>query len=413
MPLRRPALTLVCEEESKDDDESSEEEEAAAVPVVTFAPSMGSERSEGKRVKAISPDLAGQMAAVQLEARDSYDDDSSPPGGKRGRSQLRRQDSWTVTGTNSFQQDDVKLGTGGMLDSSRRQISNVSYEDLKRERLLGKGATAKVYLCRHVPTGRVVALKELSVAADDQTRRMAVNELKMGHKHAGHADYLVQFIDAFFVEGKICIAMEFADAGSLEDVYKASIPSGGMPPDPLGAATVQMLRGLQYLHREMHQVHRDLKPANVMVTSRGVAKLSDFGISRQLESTQGVAITQVGTSMYMAPERLTGQAYSFPSDVWSIGVIVMEGLTGRHPFAAAKSFMSLHAAIMTHAAPVPPEGTPAEIAEFVALCFRKEPTGRTGRPAVRTLLSGAWLQHWQGASPEAETLEYLQQVGIV
>lgn len=277
MPLRRPALTLVCEEESKDDDESSEEEEAAAVPVVTFAPSMGSERSEGKRVKATSPDLAGQMAAVQLEARDSYDDDSSPPGGKRGRSQLRRQDSWTVTGTNSFQQDDVrsyrvcqctprassawldsrgqvKLGTGGMLDSSRRQISNVSYEDLKRERLLGKGATAKVYLCRHVPTGRVVALKELSVAADDQTRRMAVNELKMGHKHAGHADYLVQFIDAFFVEGKICIAMEFADAGSLEDVYKASIPSGGMPPDPLGAATVQMLRGLQYLHREMHQV---------------------------------------------------------------------------------------------------------------------------------------------------------------
>ena len=117
--------------------------------------------------------------------------------------------------------------------------------------------------------------------------------------------------------------------------------------------------------------------------------------------------------MYMAPERLTGQAYSFPSDVWSIGVIVMEGLTGRHPFADAKSFMSLHAAIMTHAAPVPPESSPAEIAEFVALCFRKEPSGRSGRPAVRTLLSAAWLQHWQGASPEAETLQYLQQVGIV
>ena len=106
MPLRRPALSLVCEEENNDDDTS--EEEAVAVPVAASASSMGSERSEGKRVKSTSPDLAGQMAAVQLEPRDSYDEDSSPPGGKRGRSQLRRQDSWTITGTNSFQQEDVR-----------------------------------------------------------------------------------------------------------------------------------------------------------------------------------------------------------------------------------------------------------------------------------------------------------------
>ena len=82
-------------------------------------------------------------------------------------------------------------------------------------------------------------------------------------------------------------------------------------------------------------MHRDLKPANILLTSEGEVKLSDFGVSKQLNGTHAMAMTQVGTTSYMAPERLQGDEYSYASDVWSVGVIVLEALRGAHPFQAS------------------------------------------------------------------------------
>merc|ERR1719424_2475979 len=75
----------------------------------------------------------------------------------------------------------------------------------------------------------------------------------------------------------------------------------GVPEPVTGLMVLQALQGLMYLHREMKQMHRDLKPANVMLTRGGVVKLSDFGISKQLESTNSLALTQCGTVQYMSP----------------------------------------------------------------------------------------------------------------
>ena len=118
-------------------------------------------------------------------------------------------------------------------------------------------------------------------------RHMAINELRLAHK-ASNGDHLIKFIDAFFDEGKIVIAMEFADGGSMDDVIQRGTPGSSTPglPEPMvGIMMLQAFEGLMYLHREMKQMHRDLKPANVMLTRAGVVKLSDFGISKQLEST--------------------------------------------------------------------------------------------------------------------------------
>ena len=82
-------------------------------------------------------------------------------------------------------------------------------------KLLGKGATSKVYLSRRASTGQLFAVKELNAMADEDTRHMAVNELKIANKHAAHAEHLVRFVDAYFHNDKICIAMEFADAVRL------------------------------------------------------------------------------------------------------------------------------------------------------------------------------------------------------
>ena len=158
----------------------------------------------------------------------------------------------------------------------------------------------------------------------------------------------------------------------------------------------------------MHQVHRDLKPANVMITAHGVAKLSDFGISKQLESTGAFAMTQVGTILYMAPERFSGGTYNLISDVWSVGIITLEALSGTHPYEG-KNFISISMAVSQSPSPTPPEGTPPEIAEFVRLCLIKETGGTNGRPPVRALVCGEWMKGCSHFNAPAETARYLQE----
>ena len=123
----------------------------------------------------------------------------------------------------------------------------------------------------------------------------------------------------------------------------------------------------------------------------------------------------------MAPERLRGDRYGWASDVWSVGIITLEALTSVHPFDAARSFISLQMSICEKPAPVPPEGTPSEICEFIALCLIKDAGLSTGpaSPAspvagVRALPGGllgtAWMQQVSGRSnPVHELQRYLEE----
>lgn len=100
--------------------------------------------------------------------------------------------------------------------------------------------------------------------------------------------------------------------------------------DVLGKITVAVLDGLIYLYETHRIMHRDIKPSNVLVNSRGHIKLCDFGVSGELVNS--IADTFVGTSTYMAPERIQGAQYTIKSDVWSVGLMVMELAIGRFPF---------------------------------------------------------------------------------
>ena len=160
------------------------------------------------------------------------------------------------------------------------------------------------------------------------------------------------------------------------------------PTVPLGQLAFQILHGLRYMHEQMKQVHRDLKPANILLTSDGVAKLSDFGVSKHLGMTNAVAVTQVGSTAYMSPERLKGEEYSYVSDVWSLGVIVLEALRGSYPFDD-KSYISIFKAICETPAPPPPEGTPAEQVDFVCECLHIEAAGRA---SVGKMLDTTWMR---------------------
>merc|ERR1719343_416807 len=121
------------------------------------------------------------------------------------------------------------------------------------------------------------------------------------------------------------------DRGSLADLRRR-LEGAGMPEDHIACVAAQIVRGLQHLQTRK-LLHRDVKPENILHNADGQVKLTDFGISKDLNSTVGVAATFVGTASYMAPERALGKDYSYQSDIWSAGMVVYELATGRYPFA--------------------------------------------------------------------------------
>ena len=118
---------------------------------------------------------------------------------------------------------------------------------------------------------------------------------------------------------------------SLDSISKQF---GPIRVDVLGKIAEAVLGGLTYLYKAHRIMHRDIKPSNVLVNSRGQIKLCDFGVSSELENS--VADTFVGTGTYMAPERIQGSAYTVKSDVWSVGLTIMELAIGKFPFSMGR-----------------------------------------------------------------------------
>ncbi|NXN03998.1 MP2K1 kinase, partial [Sylvia borin] len=155
-------------------------------------------------------------------------------------------------------------------------------------------------------------------------RNQIIRELQVLHEC--NSPYIVGFYGAFYSDGEISICMEHMDGGSLDQVLKKA---GRIPEQILGKVSIAVIKGLTYL-REKHKImHRDVKPSNILVNSRGEIKLCDFGVSGQL--IDSMANSFVGTRSYMSPERLQGTHYSVQSDIWSMGLSLVEMAIGRYP----------------------------------------------------------------------------------
>ncbi|XP_023832835.1 dual specificity mitogen-activated protein kinase kinase 2b [Salvelinus sp. IW2-2015] len=208
--------------------------------------------------------------------------------------------------------------------TQKAKVGELKDDDFHRICELGVGNGGVVNKVCHKPSGLVMARKLIHLEIKPAIRNQIIRELQLLHEC--NSPYIVSFYGSFYSDGEISICMEHMDGGSLDQVLKEA---RRIPEEILGKVSIAVLRGLAYL-REKHQImHRDVKPSNILVNSRGEIKLCDFGVSGQL--IDSMANSFVGTRSYMSPERLQGTHYSVQSDVWSMGLSLVELSIGRYP----------------------------------------------------------------------------------
>ncbi|HET8895533.1 MAG TPA: serine/threonine-protein kinase [Gaiellaceae bacterium] len=199
------------------------------------------------------------------------------------------------------------------------------------ERKLGRGGMATVYLARDTVLDRPVALKVLAehLADDDAFRERFLREARLAAKFV-HPN-VVQVYDADEDERGPFIVMEYVDGHTLADELKRR---GRLPPAEAVGIGIQVCAALEAAH-EAGLVHRDIKPQNILLRPDGRVKIADFGIARSLDATRHTEIgTVLGTAAYLAPEQARGETVTPAADIYSLGVVLYELLTGRTPFEA-------------------------------------------------------------------------------
>lgn len=261
----------------------------------------------------------------------------------------------------------------------------ISEHDVRIVRTLGSGASGVVQKAFLPRESRFVAVKKISVLERDK-RHQLMNDIK-ALCNAPVMDGLIRFFGAYHSadRGQIAVVLEYMDGGSLADVVQRV---QRIPEPVLAGITARILPALAYMHSR-HMVHRDIKPANILMSTDGQPKVSDFGISAFMDNTiaqvgvvvagleavgQGANVprppwcislnaarlpsadthppapahaslpqchTFLGTVTYMSPERINGEAYSFPADIWALGLTLLECATGKYPYDASGGTIQL------------------------------------------------------------------------
>ncbi|HEX3373488.1 MAG TPA: protein kinase [Edaphobacter sp.] len=234
----------------------------------------------------------------------------------------------------------------------------------------GAGGMGVVYRAHDMKLERTVALKFLpaELNSDDQRKRLFLREARtassLDHPNIG-VIHGIEDTD----EGRTFIIMAYYEGESLAE----RIRSGPIPAREAVDIALQMARGLAAAHARQI-AHRDIKPSNVMLTSSGSIKIVDFGLAHSLGPETATELGITGTVAYMAPEQANGRVMDERSDIWSVGVVLAEMLTGRNPFDRGTISATIIAILSEP--PLAMDGVPVELQQIVYRALSKDPAGR-------------------------------------
>ena len=261
-----------------------------------------------------------------------------------------------------------------MSDNSRT-IVNDRYEIGKR---IGRGGMAEIFQARDILLDRPVAMKVLfpEFATDpafvERFRREAQAAANLNHPN------IVAVYDWGKVNNTYYIAMEYVNGRTLADILKQS---GTLTPMQVCDVMSEVASALISAHQN-GVIHRDIKPGNILVSTTGQVKVADFGIARALGAGVEQGLTQtgavMGTATYFSPEQAQGASTDQRSDIYSLGVVMYEMLSGVPPFTGENAVAIAYKQVHERAMPLDQRLTsaPPEVAAIVAKCMEKSPDDR-------------------------------------
>jgi len=282
------------------------------------------------------------------------------------------------------------VGLGVPNPQSDGELIEGRYRLLSR---IGRGATAQVWSAEDERLQRIVALKLFAPDVTDRLRERVELELMVRLSHPG----LVSVYDAgsYADDGgrhRTYVVLEFVAGGTLRD----RLVGGALPVDRVASLGSDVARALGYIHA-CGVVHRDVKPANILLTRLDdaiapfgndvpTAKLGDFGVARMLDTAH---LTEpgmtVGTANYLSPEQLRGRPVGPPSDVYSLGLVLLQALTGQMAFPGSGAL----SADQLDREPAIPATLPPPWSELLAAMTDREPARRPDARVVADVLSEA------------------------
>ncbi|OTA98929.1 hypothetical protein M426DRAFT_68820 [Hypoxylon sp. CI-4A] len=281
-------------------------------------------------------------------------------------------------------------------------LAGESWDDNKwmKGALIGQGSFGSVYLALHAVTGELLAVKQVEAPSPgansptDARKKSMIEALKREIgllRDLRHAN-IVQYLGCGSSAEHLNIFLEYVPGGSVQTMLN----SYGALPEPLVRSFVrQILNGLSYLHNR-DIIHRDIKGANILVDNKGTIKISDFGISKKLEASNILSGANnnkhrpslQGSVFWMAPEVVKQTSYTRKADIWSLGCLVVEMMTGTHPFPDCSQLQAIFKIGGGKAAPTIPENASPEAIMFLTQTFEID---HNLRPSADELMLSPFL----------------------
>ncbi|KAG2383317.1 hypothetical protein C9374_004654 [Naegleria lovaniensis] len=299
-----------------------------------------------------------------------------------------------------------------------KKVAPVSFQNLQSLKKLGEGASGVVDLVVDTTTGKQYARKIVKLAKDIQPK-LILSEITALY-NCVECPNILRFYNAYFVDSKIHMLLEYMDGNSLESLATVKVPE-----NILELITCQILKGLYFLHFKRRIVHRDLKPANILFKLNGEVKISDMGLTGIFSKSQtqktaagkyGISNNHVfntcqGTIVYMSPERIEEKEHSYNSDIWSLGITLVELALGYFPFKVGTYFDALEdIKNVENQNPLAGKGFSEVFQDFIYHCLRVNPDERY---SSRDLLCHQFVyRHLKETEEEicAQIAKYIQQV---